>query len=555
MSDNTQDSGSSRKSIRGRIPVNTSDASQSIKNSLSHFGASIARGVENFKEKSSTIHDRMASRDATVYSNGVRELDGYGYERFNINDDDEIFISRVADSAFFNDSEPVLVRATDGNFVGSSELTRTRPEQQAAPVVDDARSFFGNVPKGTATDTEFRAQCGVNNNGHIEPKVDNSFLGKISKVNTHHAPSMAFEEAPAPAAEEPAPVAEPVQAPEPAPVEREVPDFMKRMVRAAPRAVPVEPEADDDEDVVIMEVPAEVPTTDVPAEVPAEVPVAEVPVEEPLVEAPAEEPAAPALNEDVFIGFPAKPKDEFFVDVDPAEEPEVLDCDSNSEYDDYDWLDECDEPAEVPTEVPVEAPAEIPVAEVVEAIEPQAEEPIEEVPMEVPVEETVPEAPAEIPVADAAPAPVDMDAIIAELSAKAAFEEAAVSACIEEIVSAETPSEPRIEGLYYEGDEPQSGAEVNAAVAAVASSISRQSAATAAVGLTADGEGLSPMRDPVNGRPKSDRAMRFKFNNGVLVNVNKEESKEGLQSPLERGLSVRRASGRRPYPSTIAFAT
>ena len=103
MSDNTQDSGSSRRSFKARIPISASDATSSIKNGLTHLGDSISRGMESFKDRGTNLHGRMANRDSSVYSKGVRELDNYGYERYNIKDDSEIFISRMSDKALFND--------------------------------------------------------------------------------------------------------------------------------------------------------------------------------------------------------------------------------------------------------------------------------------------------------------------------------------------------------------------------------------------------------------------------------------------------------------------
>ena len=123
--------------------------------------------------------------------------------------------------------------------------------------------------------------------------------------------------------------------------------------------------------------------------------------------------------------------------------------------------------------------------------------------------------------------------------------EAPVEAPVEETVVAMTL--PRIEisepegvtGLKVEGSESSSDSEVNAAVtatevheAAVTGAVAEQpKVGIRCSGLTEDGEALPPMSDPVIRRPRS---MRFRFNNGVLQNVDSEkvEPREELRDPL-----------------------
>ena len=82
---------------------------------------SLKRGIKN------TLQSMFSPKsDSSVYSKGVRELDNYGYEKYNIEDDGEIFISKVPEKALFNDGEPIMVRATGGNFVGSADNTSAR---------------------------------------------------------------------------------------------------------------------------------------------------------------------------------------------------------------------------------------------------------------------------------------------------------------------------------------------------------------------------------------------------------------------------------------------
>ena len=511
MSDNTQDSGSSRRSFKARIPISASDATSSIKNGLTHLGDSISRGMESFKDRGTNLHGRMANRDSSVYSKGVRELDNYGYERYNIKDDSEIFISRLSDKALFNDGEPVLVRATEGNFVGSSDPFATNSEVKAEsePAPEDARSLFKNVPLSSQQSNTYVGVVGVNNGGHIEVTRP-GFLDKMTRVsNVHPAPSIEV----------------------------------------------VDDEGDDDH--VIIESKPEETTKDYDslmsrivsaprheaAEV-AEEAVPEVQVEAPAAEEVQAEPV-PVLNEDVFVGMPATERhEEFFIEAESeAEEPETLDCDSNVEVEDYDWFfedDETEAQAEVPveeipvieTEVPAvdvaeEVIAEAPVEEIVEAVE--------ETPAEVPVE-----APIETPVEDVAEVPVetDIEAVIEQEVAESIIDEAVVGAVIDEVVAAEAakPVEEVIEGLHVEGSEPSSDVVASSieATMAVPQMVATGSAVATrpACAIDAEGEALPPMADPVVTRPRS-RSARFKFSNGMLVSVDKEESKEGLQSPLE----------------------
>ena len=496
MSDNTQDSGSSRRSFKARIPISASDATSSIKNGLTHLGDSISRGMESFKDRGTNLHGRMANRDSSVYSKGVRELDNYGYERYNIKDDSEIFISRLSDKALFNDGEPVLVRATEGNFVGSSDPFATNSEIKAEsePAPEDARSLFKNVPLSSQQSNTYVGVVGVNNGGHIEVTRP-GFLDKMTRVsNVHPAPSIEV-------ADDEGDDDHVIIESKPEETTKDYDSLMSRIV-SAPRH-----EA------------AEVAEETVP-EVQAEAPAAEEVQAEP----------APVLNEDVFMGMPATERhEEFFIDAESeAEEPETLDCDSNVEVEDYDWFFEDDE-TEAQAEVPVE---ETPVIEAEAPAADVAEEAIAEAPVEG-IVEAVEETPAEVPVE------ADIEAVIEQEVAESIIDEAVVGAVIDEVVAAEAakPAEEVIEGLHVEGSEPSSDVVASSieATMAVPQMVATGSAVATRPGcaIDAEGEALPPMADPVITRPRSTRSARFKFSNGMLVSVDKEESKEGLQSPLE----------------------
>ena len=458
----TQDSGSSRKSFRGRIPINASDATRTIKQKISQFSEELSHKAESMKRSSPLQRN---GRETSVYTKGIRQLNDHGFETFNIEDCGEIFISKVSNNALFNDGEPVLVRATDGNYVGRVDPFKAQvaAEQPAQAAVSEMK-LFQNVPRASSVEKQFSGVVGVvTSDGTVAVKpVDNGFLNKMARPAKVDE---AVEEAPAEIVEE-ASVAEPAP-------EHDMSDLMSRMVRPSRQTV---------------EIPAEEVVEEAPV---MESVIEEIPAEEIVAEAPAEE--------------PAKEHEEFFIDTEevPVEVVEEAEDTGAIETDDYSWVEFNEgEPAEVAVAEPVtgfvEAPAEETVEETVEDI-------VEEAPVEAPSTGFV-EAPAE-------EIPVDV-----------------------------TPSLPGLavvpEGLHVEGNEPSNAA--TSSLDAV-TTVPEQTTATSAVApeqksnratFSSDGEALPPMSDPVIKRPNS---MRFRFDNGVLMNVSSKSkgSEEGARSPLE----------------------
>ena len=86
MSDSSRDnnSGGSFKSLRNRLqtrPNKQSFQADGIKKGFSHIS-------DVTKNMGATIQNMFATKsDASVYSKGVRELDNFGYEKYNIDDD------------------------------------------------------------------------------------------------------------------------------------------------------------------------------------------------------------------------------------------------------------------------------------------------------------------------------------------------------------------------------------------------------------------------------------------------------------------------------------
>lgn len=508
----TQDSGSSRKSFRGRIPINASDATRTIKQKISQFSEELSHKAESMKRSSSLQRN---GRETSVYTKGVRQLNDHGFETFNIEDCGEIFISKVSNNALFNDGEPVLVRATDGNYVGRVDPFKAQvaADQPAQAAVSEMK-LFQNVPRASSVEKQFSGVVGVvTSDGTVAVKpVDNGFLNKMAR------PAKADEAV----EEEPAEIVEEASVAEPAP-EHDMSDLMSRMVRPSRQTVEALAEEVVEEAPTIEEAPV-IEETSVIEEAPVmESVIEEIPAEEIVAEAPAEE--------------PVKEHVEFFIDTEevPVEIVEEAEAEDTGaiETDDYSWVEFNEgEPAEAavaepfieaaPAEVVVEEVVEAPVVETVETVvaDPATgfvEAPAEEV-VEETVEEIVEEAPVEAPSTGFVEAPA------------------------EEIPADVTPSLPGLavvpEGLHVEGNEPSNAA--TSSLDAV-TTVPEQTTATSAVALEQnskratlprDGEALPPMSDPVIKRPNS---MRFRFDNGVLMNVSSKSkgSEEGARSPLE----------------------
>ena len=423
MSDSSRDydSNGSRKSLRNRL-----QSMQSTDRTDAKKGQHLSDLTKNIGNTLQSIFSNKS--DSSVYSKGVRELDNFGYEKYNLEDDGgEIFISKVPERAMFNDGEPIIVRATAGNFVGSSDNTTARFDVgEAEAKAEDMRNLFSNVPRGTAVETEYHATVGeVTADGTVKPRpIDASFLGrmKASSAERQTAPTE-DQTAPAPEASaqflqidedvpvevpdnstevpilkmEEAPVEE--AASEPAPADNGF-SFLDRVSRSRRADFIIEPEeaeveepveeapveeAEDDYDWIfadedqeeVMEMPAEVPEIgEVAADVPEDIIVAPI-------ETPEEVPVADVADEIIVADVSAEVPEQVesysgFVEEPVEEAPAV-------------GLVE----VEPVIEAPVEEPAEVSVPEEPVEMVPEAPEevPVEDVPMEMPAE--VPEAIAE----------------------------------------------------------------------------------------------------------------------------------------------------------------
>ncbi len=548
MSDNTQGSGSSLKGIRSRLPINTSGAASTLKHGFGQISESFSRGVESLKKSA-----QSRGGSTSVYCKGVRQLDNYGYEKFNLEDGgEEIFISRHSEKSMFNEDDSILIRATDGNFVTQPDTTKEiQVAEETVIEPTDTRRMFANVPVSD-TPCEFHGVVGTIDGGRVVPTpVDTGFLSKMVKpapgnmqkldmdqpaykeVTIQNAPEAPVESVPVndSSSEGMVKVTPAEEYPEIIEETNDIADESAEVVGAIAVAGIVEASAEE---------PVEVPVEDV-IEAPVEIPeVMEVPEEvSETIEAPVEESAeevtvspveeiqtieAPAESQEFFVGT-----EEETVESSVEEIPEGMDCDNNSVDDDYNMMF----PDYEESEAVAGAAGVIAVAGIVEA---SAEEPVE-----VPVEEAL-VAPVEVPEVTEAPVEVPDVAEIPEEVPETI--EAPVEAPVEEPIVVEPRIEQTVEvsempeGLYIEGNEPgnvalaTAGGAVLVAEATVTGSTATEPPSGIRVGLDADGEALPPMSDPVVTRPRS---VRFRFANGVLMSVDSktEGSQEEPARPLE----------------------
>ncbi len=475
MSDNSSEtnSGSSFKSIKDRLQ--NKGLQTDIKKGFSQF-------TGRTKNLGTKVQSMLTStKESSNYSKGVREFDEFGFEKYNLEDETEIFISRVPDKAFFNDGEPIMVRANGGQFIGSSDRTAAKIEITDSDFIqEDSVAIFTNVPHGTAVEKEFRATVGkVNAEGGIDPApIDNSFLDKMKSVSGQNSRAQHRIE------------------------------FMEEAIEETPAEV-------------MSSVGTETPMPRVPDEFEAE----EDDEDAPLILSGEQE-----INSFLIEDEPVEAED---VCSDIGESPELtasaLDCDGEEACIEISGSEDCSLEADV-----CEAPSEEPIEEEIEIFEEFMPE----------TEEVVCEDVIGIPVINLTEEQLALESCIREVSEKAVAEavadaQAPVPAepmAVMSLPTIEIPETEEVAGLVTEGNEASSESEVSEIQANV--EIHETAATSSAVaekvmikGIDASGEGLPELKDPVITRPRS---VRFRFSNGVLQNVDSEkvEPREDLRDPL-----------------------
>ncbi len=121
------------RSIRNRLPIMGSDRSPE--------GTDPPEGSVSPLMRHAVIR---GSEFHSVHSMGVCSLDEYGHRLYNIDDEAEVYISRKSPRAMSNEEDSVLIRATDGNFVGQPDLSAdVHDDHYVDP--EDVRGLFANI--------------------------------------------------------------------------------------------------------------------------------------------------------------------------------------------------------------------------------------------------------------------------------------------------------------------------------------------------------------------------------------------------------------------------
>ena len=114
------------------------------------------------------------------YSVGRSELTIQGYERYNIDDDDGIYIAKLPEKTFFNDGEPVFVKAQPGIFVGSHWQNKTQPVTKTVKKTSDPRQLFSDILR--SNDIVIRTHVGTYADGKVvEQKPLTDFVSNMIK--------------------------------------------------------------------------------------------------------------------------------------------------------------------------------------------------------------------------------------------------------------------------------------------------------------------------------------------------------------------------------------
>lgn len=150
----------------------TGEVGDALKKDISKLGG-ITRNLGNSIH--SAFMNGVGKKDVpeAVYTPGTRSLNSEGFEVYNIADEVEIFISKVSDTAMF-DQDLQIVRATEGNFVGSnvkSEKAQAEQDYGGTFGQADARSLFSNVATGDKAGRDIVGSVGMVEDGELVPSA------------------------------------------------------------------------------------------------------------------------------------------------------------------------------------------------------------------------------------------------------------------------------------------------------------------------------------------------------------------------------------------------
>ena len=518
--DSRSDSNSSAKGKGSRLfkkPA-AGDVAGAFKKDIGKLG-DITRNFGNTIQSVLTSGMKKDTPSNTVYSTANRELGSDGFDVYNIEGGMEIFISKVSDSAIF-DQDQEIIRATDGHFVGSTVKPVKVSDDQAREGSSgpaDMRSLFKNVHLEDKRGQEIRGSVGIVQDGVLVQSAPSNQVpeGATDILNRiQRAPKVEYEEVS---------ILNEDGTVETVPAEGCITEVISQPVAETPAVdVPVIEESVVTEKVeAVPEVPAEVPET-VDAEpieggdiiIRSMPEIEDVPIEAPVVE---ESPVEPTVVDVSVTEAPveapveAKPKDEFFIDSEsesPVEAPVT------------------EEPAEAPTEEFELWKEDINLGEAAEApvTEKSVEAPVTEAPLEV-----VPSLP-KMEVGG-----LDVEGCSETNAAVAVGDEIA----FQETESAETSadatpaSEHRPLDIEAERKELTSEPEIPEAPKCPVIEKEAETITTPVVSKPKvdyeDENKMSEIADPVVHRPRRYNYRAMKFTNGKLENISKKDSDEGVQ--------------------------
>ena len=283
------------------------------------------------------------------YSPGILGLDRYGYEKYNVMES-EIYISCPPESAAFDDMEPTIIRATNGNVVGSRDERVV--EEPAAPTnrVSQLYDPFESIDTGSSLPKNFGCVHGSVRDGEVVRDNAAPELPKLEYSTEIDSEGILFRPVTDEPAEVPevgsgeelieAPTVEPAEVPvdEPAEEAIEIPVINPVEEVAAVAAIA---EADDwfdaaieSEEIRADTVDAAVESSEVAAE-PEDVsmeasmvePVEHIAAAEEFIEEPAEAPVEVSAVEPIVV-VPVLPENKFeglYIEGKPTEEPSTVD--------------------------------------------------------------------------------------------------------------------------------------------------------------------------------------------------------------------------------------
>ncbi len=109
------------------------------------------KGVDQVANYAKNVAEKMPTDKLS--SKGVTNLDSRGYEVYNIDDSNQVYVARVSEKASFSEDNLIITVAEPGVFVGATEKVAqlNEPAAETEPEVD-SEFLFANVLRGGSVD-------------------------------------------------------------------------------------------------------------------------------------------------------------------------------------------------------------------------------------------------------------------------------------------------------------------------------------------------------------------------------------------------------------------